>query len=110
MPRITLILLLGVLLTSSLTFMGCDTSAERELKRAEKALEAAMEVSADAYATEDYNKAEEAFREAVELSHDNRIQEARQAAIKAKLHAEDATGKAEERMRILDDEANRLGR
>ncbi|MBT3233419.1 MAG: DUF4398 domain-containing protein [Calditrichaeota bacterium] len=110
MSRIFLVLLLCFVLSSVTFLSGCDVSAERELKRAEKALEAAMEVSADAHATEDYNSAEEYFQEAVELSNDNRVQEARAAAIKAKLKAEDARNKAEERMRILESEMDRLGR
>lgn len=110
MPRILLVLLMGFALSSVTFLSGCDISAERELKRAERALEEAMQVSADAHATEDYNKAEEFFQEAVELNNDNRIQEARSAAIKSKLAAEDAKLKAEERMRILDSEMEKLGR
>ncbi len=110
MSRIFCVLLLCFAISSVTFLSGCDTTADRELARAEKALEAAMEVSADAHATDDYNKAEEYFQEAVELSHDNRVQEARAAAIKAKLRAEDARKKAEERLRILESEMEKLGR
>lgn len=103
-------LLVLILFASSLILAGCDTSAERELKRAEKALDEALAFNADAYATDDYNAAEALMNEAAELSADNRIQEARQAAIKAKLKAEDAKRKAEERHKILSDEMDQLGR
>ena len=90
--------------------IGCDTTAERELKRAEKAINEAQQANAEEYATEDYLAAELNLNEAVELAHNNRIQESRQAAIKAKLRAEDALRKAKERQNILDAEMDELGR
>lgn len=90
--------------------VGCDTTADRELNRAERALDEALDVNADAYASDDYVAAEELLIEAAELARDNRIQEAREAAIKCKLRAEDAKKKALERHRIMEEEADRLGR
>jgi len=110
MPRFSSILLLCFLFSLSVVVAGCDTTAERELRRAEKALDEANAVNADAYASDDYEAAEELFQEAVELNDNNRVQEARSAAIKAKLRAEDAKSKAEERLRILQDEMDRIGR
>jgi hypothetical protein len=109
MHRTAKLLTFAVILLAGL-IVGCDTNAERELRRAEKALDDAMAVNADAYATEDYNEAEAAFDEAQQLAKDNRIQEARTAAIKAKLSAEDARRKAEERKAILESEMDRLGK
>ena len=106
----TVLLLTGLLIVFSVGLTGCDTTADRELRRAEKALDAADAADAEASATEDYLAAEEFFNEAVRLAEENRIQEARQAAINAKLRAEDALKKAEERQHILDAEAERLGR
>ena len=103
-----LILVLAVLTAVSL--VGCDVSAERELRRAEKALDAALDVGADRYATEDYQAAEENLVEAAELARENRIQAARSLAIKSKLRAEDATRKAKEYQMILQDEEDRLYR
>lgn len=94
----------------SLSLTGCDVTAERELKRAEKAIEEARDINAEEHATEDYLAAEELLVEAVELAKDNRVQEARHTAIKAKLRAEDAANKAQERMKILDEEMDELGR
>ncbi|MFH0765288.1 MAG: hypothetical protein V2A61_02595 [Calditrichota bacterium] len=110
MPRLVSILLLSAALIIAVSLSGCDTTADRELRRAERALNEALEVNADSYATDDYTAAEELFQEAMELSRNNRIQEARAAAIKVKLRAEDAQRKAEERHRILQDEMDRLGR
>ncbi|MFC2150155.1 hypothetical protein ACFLQV_01500 [Calditrichota bacterium] len=104
------LLLTVTLLTGTLLIMGCDTTANRELQRAEKALDEALDLSADAYASDDYMAAEELLMEAEELANDNRIQEARQAAIKAKLRAEESMKKAQEYHRIMEDEADRLGR
>lgn len=92
------------------TFSACDTTADRELKRAERALDEALHFNADAHAPDDYIEAENLLQDAMELSRNKRIQEAREAAVKAKLRADDARRKAEERMRILDDESRRLGR
>ncbi len=110
MYRRTALFLSGLLIVASVTLFGCDTTADRELRRAERALELADEVDAEASASDDYIKAEELFNEAVQLAEENRIQEARMAAIKAKLRAEDAKKKAEEHNRILDAEAEKLGR
>ncbi len=105
-PIKSLILLLTVLTAVSLA--GCDTTADRELRRAEAALDAALNVGADRYATEDYQAAEEYFVEAAELAKENRIQEARNLAIKSKLRAEDSERKAKEYQQILQDEEDRL--
>lgn len=94
----------------AVSLVGCDTTADRELRRAEKALDEALEINADAYATDDYRRAEELLEEAAALANDGRIQEAREAAIKCKLRAEDAKRKAEERHQILDAEMDELGR
>ena len=110
MSRYSNILYIILFLVVSFVSVGCDTTAERELRRAEAALDDANEVSADAHATNDYMAAEEYFQEAIALSEDGRIQEARTAAIKAKLRAEDATLKAKERLRVLNQEHDKLGR
>jgi len=110
MPRLVNILLLSAALIFAIVLCSCDTTADRELGRAERALNDALEVNSDSYAPEDYTAAEELFQEAMDLSRDNRIQEARATAIKAKLRAEDAKRKADERHRILQDEMDRIGR
>ncbi|MDP8238383.1 MAG: hypothetical protein P9X24_04780 [Candidatus Hatepunaea meridiana] len=110
MSRITSLILVGLITLLSLVITGCDTTAERELRRAETAIEEAREYAADEHATDDYNAAEELLIEAAELARDDRIQEARAAAIKSKLRAEDATRKAKERHRILEAEMEELGR
>ena len=94
----------------ALSLTGCDVTAERELKRAETAIEEARDLNAEEHATEDYLAAEGLLVEAVELARDDRVQEARYIAIKAKLRAEDAANKAQERMRILGEEMRKLGR
>ena len=97
-----------ILFSFSLT--GCDVTAERELRRAEEAIEVARDLNSEEHATEDYLEAEELLIQASEMAKDNRIQEARQLAIKSKLRAEDATRKAKERQRILEAEMDELGR
>ncbi len=84
---------------------GCRTTADREITRAERAIDEALDYNADAYATDDYNAAEELLREAVDLQDDGRIEEARHSAIKSKLRAEEALKKAKEVHRIHDYEA-----
>ena len=85
--------LFSLLLLLSVTSIGCDVSAERELRRAQAALEAADEIDAEAYAAEDFMEAEEYFEEAMAADEDDQVQEARRLAIKAKLRAEDAIDK-----------------
>lgn len=94
----------------AIILIGCDATADREIKRAEQALDEALNVSADAYAPDDYSTAEELFQEAVALARDNRILEARNVAINAKLRAEDARKKAEERHKIMEEQSRKLGR
>jgi len=110
MLRFSNALLLILITVVSFMTVGCDTTSERELRRAENALDDATEVSADAYATDDFVAAEELFQEAIALSEDGRIQESRTAAIKSKLRAEDATRKAKERLKALNAEHEKLGR
>ncbi len=98
-----------IIIVSSVS-VGCDTTAERELRRAEAALDDAVEVDAEEHATDDFKAADELFQEAMEHNEDGRIQEARTAAIKSKLRAEDAMRKAEERLRVLNQEHDQLGR
>jgi len=103
-------LLLALLIPFAFAMTGCETSSDVELRRAEKALNEALEVGADASASDDYMKAEELLIKAQELARDNKILESRQTAVEAKVIADDAKRKAEERQRILDDEADRLGK
>ncbi|MCF7809949.1 hypothetical protein K9N50_03055 [bacterium] len=108
--RLSIFLMAGLFVMVSLSLTGCDTSAERELKRAEDAINVAQEFNAEEHATDDYLKAEELLVEAADLARDGRVQEAREAAINSKLSAEDAMRKAKERMKILEAEMEELGR
>ncbi len=108
--RLSILLLTVLIVTVSVFSTGCDTSADRELHRAEEAIIAAEEFNAEEHATDDFLKAEELLIEAAELAREGKIQKAREAAIESKLSAEDATLKAKERMRILDYEMEKLGR
>ncbi|MBM3326804.1 MAG: DUF4398 domain-containing protein [Calditrichaeota bacterium] len=105
-----IILLLGVAALLAFTLSGCDTSADRELKRAEEALNKALRIGADANATEDYVKAEGLLVEAQERAQKNEIAEARRLAIESKIIAEDAYRKAEERQKIIEHEMEKIGR
>ena len=102
--------LLALLIPLTVGLVGCETTADIELRRAEKALNDALEVGADASASDDYIKAEEMLIKAQELARDNKILEARQVAVEAKVIADDAKRKAEERQLILEQEAERLGK
>lgn len=108
MPQLFSRLLLCLAVLTAASLIGCDTSADRELRRAERAIDEALDVGADQYASEDYNRAEELLTEADELAKENRIQEAREVAIRAKLRAEDAKKKADEYQLILAEEEERL--
>lgn len=103
-----LLLALTALLATALA--GCETTADPELRRAEKAINEALASGADASATEDYTAAEELLMKAQELARNNRILEARSTAIEAKLRANDAKIKADERLKILEAEAEQLGK
>lgn len=102
--------LLSAVLVAAIGFTGCETTADPELKRAEKALNEALAIGADASASEDYMKAEAMLIEAQELARDNKILEARQMAVEAKVIADDAKTKAQEQAKILEEEAGRLGK
>ncbi len=110
MSRVSNFILVGLALIFTLNLIGCDMTAERELKRAERAINEAQQYDAEEHATDDYRAAEELLNEAAELAKDGRIQEARQTAINAKLRAEDAMRKAKERARILEQEMEEIGR
>ncbi|MBM3328750.1 MAG: DUF4398 domain-containing protein [Calditrichaeota bacterium] len=103
-------LLLGIITALLLLAVGCDTTADRELQRAEEALNAALRAGADASASEDYNKAEQLLVLAQEKAQLKEISEARRLAIESKILAEDALKKAEERERILEAESERIGK
>jgi len=106
----SLILIILPIFLLAFTFSGCDSSADRELKRAQEALDQAQEMGADSHAFDDFRKAEEFFEQAMEANDDGKIQDARSFAIKAKLKAEDAMSKTKDRMSSLDEEKSRLGR
>ncbi|NQU05067.1 MAG: hypothetical protein HQ568_03165 [Calditrichaeota bacterium] len=108
--RLSILLLTVLMVTVSMFSIGCDTSADRELHRAEEAIMDAEEYAAEEHATVDFLAAEELLIEAAELAREGKIQKAREAAIKSKIRAEDATRKAKERMRILEHEMDKLGR
>lgn len=110
MKHISTLILVGFITSLSLSLISCDTTAERELRRAEEAILAAEQYDAEEHATDDFTKAENLLTEAAELAKDNRIQEAREVAIKAKLAAEDAMLKAQERAKILEAEMDKIGR
>ena len=108
--RLTSLMVVALIVVAALLAVSCDTTAERELARAETALNEAARANASEFASEDYNAAEAAFVEAQQLAADNRVQESRAMAIKSKILAEDAKLKAEERQRILESEMDRIGR
>lgn len=108
MPHRINLLIIILAVSTAVSLSGCDTSADRELRRAETALDEALDVGADRYATDDYQAAETYLVEAADLARENRIQEARSLAIKSKLRAEDATRKAKEYQQILQEEEERL--
>ena len=110
MSRYNYILYIFLFVVVSSISVGCDTTADRELRRAEEALDSATDYDAEEHATDDFKAADEYFQEAMELNDDGRIQEARTAAIKAKLRAEDAERKAKERISVLNQEHDKLGR
>lgn len=110
MSRIYTVLFSILFLTVSSLLTSCDTSADRELHRAEEALNAADAIDAEAHAPEDYMKAEELFEEAMSANEKGLVQETRRLAIQAKLRAEDAADKTKDRQRALEAEQDRLGR
>jgi len=104
------IILAGVTLLLGIFLLGCETTADPELKRAEKSLNEALALGADASASDDYSAAEQLLVQAQELARENKILEARSTAIEAKIRADEAKKKAEEMARILEDESSRLGK
>jgi predicted S18 family serine protease len=104
------LLLLGLTVLLAAAISGCDTSADRELRRAEESINAAQALGADASATEDFQSAEQLLMKAQDLARRDKITEARATAIEAKIRADDALRKAQEQQKILDDEADRLGK
>jgi len=107
-PR-TLILLLP-LLFAALLAVGCDSTADRELKKAQEALDAAQAMGADAQAFDDFRRAEELFEQAMEANENGKVQDARKYAINAKIKAEDAMSKTKDRLNSLEAEREQMGR
>lgn len=94
----------------ALFIIGCDTTADRELRRAQDAMDAAEQVGAEEHATDDFRRGYEQFQQAMEANDEGEIQEARRLAINAKHLFEDATTKTEERLLTLQSEQEKLGR
>lgn len=107
--RLPVLIVLPVFLLT-FAFAGCDATADRELKRAQEALDQAQDMGADAHAFDDFRKAEEFFEQAMEANDNNKVQDARALAIKAKLKADDAMSKTKDRVSALKEEQSRLGR
>jgi len=89
--------------------MGCDYSAKRDLRRAEKALKQADAWHAEHFAEREYRKAQALFVEAMDLAKVRYINEARDKAAEAKSWAEEAAALSETRFKELQEEKDRVG-
>jgi len=101
----TLLLCLGVLI--AIAFIGCASSAEEELEKAEQMLDEALAFGGADIASNDYQKAQELFSEAMDLLQNERRREARSKAKKSILCAEDAINRAKKHKKALEDEEER---
>lgn len=110
MRFVAIICIFGISIWVGLIGGGCDTTADRELNRAQEALDKALHVGADEHATEDYTRAEQLLVQAQEMARQGKVSEARRLAVEAKILADDAYSKALERQKILEEEASRIGR
>jgi len=102
--RLMLVLLVVVLATA-----GCDFSARRDLKRAEKALRQADELNAEFWAEPEYRKAQKAFDDAMDLARERKINEARDKATVAVDWAREAAMWAKIRAEEMQKEKEALG-
>jgi len=96
---------IGFLLLTS----GCDYSARRDLRAAEKALKEADKWQAEHWAEREYRKAQKLFVEAMDLSKVRYVNEARDKAAEAQMWAEEATDLAKMRFYEMQEEKERLG-
>jgi len=71
-------------------FTGCDFSSMSDLKRAEKELKKADDINAEHWAEKEYKRAQKYLDLAVDLNHENKINEARDAALEARDWAREA--------------------
>ena len=89
--KFTVILSSLLCLAFVLTLTGCDFSARWDLKRAERALKTADKANAERWAEREYQKAQAALIKAMDLAAENKINDARDAALDALEWAEEAT-------------------
>jgi len=102
-------LILPACLIFAALFAGCDYSARRDLRRAEKALKQADAWHAEQWAEKEYRKAQALFVEAMDLSKVRFVNEARDKAAEARSWAEEAAALAEMRFKEMQEEKERLG-
>jgi len=89
---------------------GCDWSARWDLRKAEKAIKRCDVANAEFWAEPEYRKAQIALDLAVDLAHGRKINEARDAALEAyewALEAEDLSIRRKEEMQQEHDGLNR---
>ena len=91
-----------------LTLTGCDFSARWDLKRAEKALNEADRVNAEHWAEKEYRKAQKALVEAMDLARVRSINAARDKALEARDWAEEAIMWAKIRAEEMEKEKRSL--
>ena len=101
MRKILPLLLAGLF---TLTFISCDWSARRDLKRAEKALNYADKLNAEFWANKEYVKAQVAFEEAMDYSRVRDINAARDKSLEAREWAEEAIMWSEIRIGEMEEE------
>lgn len=101
--------LLPMILAAAVVVTGCDTSANRDLRRAEKLLKEADKYHAELWAEHEYRKAQSLFVEAMDLAKVKYVNEARDKAAECELWAQEAVDLARMRFFEMEKEKDRLG-
>lgn len=103
------IFILSVWTLTSLLILGCDVSARRDLRNAEKLLKKADELHAERWAEKEYHLAQKFFTEAMDLARERKINEARDAAAISREWCEEAINWSKIRAAEMEKEKQRLG-
>ncbi|MCF7811333.1 hypothetical protein K9N50_10150 [bacterium] len=98
------------LFTSILLSTGCDWSARWDLRKAEKAIKQCDKVNAEFWAEPEYRKAQKALDLAMDLAHERKINEARDSALEAYEWALEATDLSIRRREEMEKEHDGLNR
>ncbi|HSB04673.1 MAG TPA: DUF4398 domain-containing protein [Thermodesulfobacteriota bacterium] len=100
------LLLVFVVFSLALAFVGCSKPPDAEKQAAKTAMDAAVSAGADRYAGEDLDTAKKKWESAESLMKEKKYEEAKKAYIEARAAFEKATGAVATGKKAMADQAN----